>query len=90
MVTAKSTNYLLDSKCIWPLTYFVSNLVTFAALETLMTSREFLLHGKVTQELVRNWAPSSEVLLATFVATDSKPALLRVKHYGDSDVRTVS
>ena len=45
---------------------------------------ELRLHGQITRELVGHWPTSPEKgLLASFVATDSSPFLLRVKSYED-------
>ena len=48
-------------------------------------SSEFLLHAEVTSK-----PPfASKSSLAAFVATDSSPTLLRIRHFGDENTETV-
>lgn len=51
--------------------------------------RELLFHGNVTNKLVAHWPRSTQAgLLASFVATDTSPVILRIKSY-DDDLKQV-
>lgn len=51
--------------------------------------RELLFHGNVTSKLASHWPRTAHAgLLASFVATDTSPSVVRIKSY-DDDLKQV-